>query len=311
MKIDHLMLADFKGHIIKPINGRQLNYLDYSQHCNKYDEVQNLLLVEDKLGNNIFQNYFMHPSINKLRKVRSSYRVIRPDYFENPESEILVTDFTVLYTLLAYDIELCYKHIVVTDCLELTLFMRDLEIPSGIEHMFHDREEIMAKLIGLPLVFLATDYNKKDIEDNGFKFVRYYRKINFDLFDHKFLRSLPKSDELVFYYSYINEYDPDFSNYLKEINAECPDIKMTTDFMDVFKHKHILYAPKPYVGYIEQFGRMFFELEYLGYTVHIAWCCKKEEKTGMDFYFDYYMKSHNDINLSSENFLEVVYNAVQ
>lgn len=310
MKIDHLQLGDYKGFIIIPINGRQLNYLDYSQHCNQYPEVQNLLLVEDKLSVETFQNFFMHPSINKLRKIRSNYRTINPEYFDNPDSEILVTDFAVLYTLLAQDIELRYKHIVCMDCLELTLFMRDLEIPSGIEHMFHDREEIMAKLIGLPITFLATDYNKKDIEDNGFKFVRYYRKINFSLFDYEFLRSIAVDDNLIFYYSYINEYDPGFNDYLKEINLQCPDIMLTSNYMDIFKHRHILYAPKPYVGYIEQFGRMFFEMEYLGYTVHIASGMKGEDKTGMDFYFDYYLKSHNDIDLSKENFLKVIYDAL-
>jgi hypothetical protein len=312
--IDFVHVADYKGLELLPNTGRQLNWLDYSQKCNEYYQVKNYLLTDTgKLSVKVLQQFFLDPSIKRLRSFVSDYHAITEEHFDK-EGDILLCDFATLYTLLINGVIPKYNHIVVMDCLELTVFLRDIYNPLGTEDYIapgmHDG--IVKILKELPCTFLATPYNKQDLESKGLKYVEYYRKINFDLFTRSYVDSLPMKNEMAFYYHPKNTEHPAWDVYLEEINKQCPDIVLLSNYMDVWEYQHVLYAPKPYVGFREQFGRMFFELEYFGRTCHIASVMNAEERTGMDFYLDHYLRRDDvSINLRDENFLKVVDNAIR
>lgn len=309
MKIDYVHLFDFGGCKLSKTNGRQLNFLDYSQHfATKHsDTITNYLLYDRKNFVEIFSSFFLDPSINKLRQIdRTAYKYITEEYF-NDHGDILLCDFVTLIFLIHFNIPIeSYKNILVFDCLELTVFLRDLEYPSGIVKTFSIlNSDILLKFINNNKVtFLITDYNVPDIQKYDFDYLVYYKKINFDIFNKDFLNSLETYDDLCYYYAYQNKECEEFNEFISTISNKYPKIFLTEKFMDIWEHKQILYTQKPYVGNIEQFGRMIFELKHFGYEVIIDNFLCKEEKTGLEYYFDYYDGMIPSLN--DENFLEVI-----
>jgi len=321
--IDFVHVAEWNGTKITPSNGRHINFLDYSQYFNQYDNVRNLLLVEKELTIETERGFFDHPTITTLRRLDNDYnneQFFLNDYTSvndnqfrfNNNGDILLCDFFTLYLMLENHISLnVYDHVVCMDCLELTIFFRNLPSPQCIRKMgLGLRPRMMMKLSNLKsLTFLATPYNKNDIEQYGFKYVEYFRKINFDLFDKEYIDSISRSDELIYYYSRNNLNCDDGIKWLESIQSQYPDIILTDNYMDIWQHNNILYTPKPYVGYIEQFGRMLFEAEHFGIKCHINKECSAEDKSGMDYYLDYY-HINNDMDIKSENFLDVIEGAI-
>ena len=313
--IDYVHLFNYGDCFLSSTNGRQLNFIDYLHYfSDKYpDKIQPYYLVGDLLNTKrhgkILKDFVFDPSIRNLRTLQPlSIPFIDISFFSD-NRDVLLCDFTTLYVLINNKIELNYNKIFVFDCLELTVFLRNLTPPPGlvghysqinrgyiINYLQHNKDKI---------TYLATDYNFNDLDLYGFSYIKYYKKINFNIFNKDYIDSLEIKNDLVYYYAKANEESPDFGEFINKIKSMYGDITFTNNFMDIWEYNTILYTQKPYVGNIEQFGRMVFELKYFGYDVVIDSMFKTEKTTGLDCYLTYY--ENNDIVLHHEDFLDILY----
>jgi len=313
MQVDYVHLFDFGGCNLNPGNGRQLNFLDYSEYfAEKYPEqIQTKYLIDNKNSLNHFRyhkSFYYHPTINKLRKIKVRKKeFIEREYF-NEHREVLFCDFVTLYMLIQHDVPINYEKIEVFDCLELTVFFRNLDAPSGIRKNWEtlDLQKIFnwIKANKDRVNFLVTDYNFDDLKQYDLNFSRYFKKINFDLFNKEYIKGLTRQDDLIYYYAKYNQDSESFHEFINTIEARHKDIKLTNEYLEIWKHKTILYTQKPYVGNIEQFGRMVFELMYFNYFLIIDPVFKNEEKTGLDYYLEHY--DSKVPNLMNEDFLNEI-----
>lgn len=294
---DYIHLFNYAGAYFSFNDGRQLNFIDYSQH---YTNFNNILLI-DFNDKHHFQKY--HGKFfdeNYIRNIDFSiYKFKSINYFnENLSNKTLLCDFLTLAILINNNIPIeKYKNIYVFDCYELTVFFRDLPRPNTLDNyksVFQNKQKILDKLNTLNVTFLVTHYNVKDVKNFNYKI--FYKKINFDLFKNNLFDD--RKNELVYYYSSNNK---NINHLLEKINNKY-NITFTTNYHDIFSYQTILYTQKPYVGYIEQFGRMIFELREFGYDVIIDNMFKQEEKTGLDYYLDYY--KDKSINIKNDKLYE-------
>lgn len=289
--VDYIHLFNYAGAYFSFNDGRQLNFIDYSQY---FPFKSKLLISPDTFKQN---KYLSFPSTDLRNIEKCKYQFILPHYFDNPENKTLLCDFVTLLLLIEKNIPLKYEQIYILDCFELTIFFRDIEIPHILDkwsNIFNFKEFYLEKMYELPLTFLITDYNKDDL--SNFNYEIYYKKINFDIIKTNIIKS-ERKDGLIYYYSK-NNADEEF---LEKIKNKYSNIIITDNYQDIFSYQNILYTPKPYVKYIEQFGRMVFELQGFDYNVVLDHSFKREEKTGLEYYLEYYENKSIDIN--EEDFL--------
>ena len=306
-QIDYLHLFNFAGDRLRCNNGRQLNFVDYSIFfAEKYNITSKFL--SDTIQKEIFdtsKDFFFDPSIKKLRnKFEFNYEFIKKNYFDS-HHDILICDFNTLCVLIDQDIHINYNQIYIFDCVELTLFLQNINtISTSLKHFEKIDSTKIQNYINenkSKITFFITHFNEPEMKLLDFNYEIYYKKINFSLFNKNYINDLKKSDDLIYYYAKQNESCEDFDLFIEKIQYKYPNIILTNDFMEIWNHKNILYTPKPYVEYIEQFGRMIFELTYFGYNVIID-NSMKNKKTGLDYYLEYYKT--NDINLMNEDFFD-------
>jgi len=308
MKIDYVNFLNYAAVQFKPNNGRQLNFLDYGQHFNDNPNINNILIYEPvKNVHEKYMDFIFHHSIKKLRKINKSFvNLKKVSFFDSTNSDILLCDFVVFSILVTNNIPLDnYEKIFIFDCLELTLFFNNIDYGFNTFTQI-DKPKIQSfiKNHKSKIYFLITDYNIPTFIENELPFIRYYKKINFDIFNKSFVQKQPKKDELVYYYANQNTMLPEFESFISSIKSKYPNIILTENFMDIWDYQNVLYTPKPYVNYIEQFGRMFFELTYFGFNVIVDNTYKKDKKSGLDYYIEYYQ--NHDINIKNENFMELI-----
>lgn len=282
--IDYFHILDCYGEKLINTNGRQLNFIDYSQHFMGKQGVENFLLMEKDINVlDKFRTFFYSPSIQYLRDVEIKYKFVDPSFFEN-NRDILLCDF-VTFMLLAQNVELKYNKIYIFDCLELTLFFNDENSDKSLIRKYSP-------------TFLVTDYNNI----TEFNTLTYYKKINYSIFNKEYINSINRIDKMVYYYAKANDELPEFDSFLTKIKNKYPDIVLTNNFMDVWEYSTVLYTQKPYVYYIEQFGRMIFELRHFGYELLIDNMFQQETKTGLEYYLDHYTTNSSDLN--DEDFIK-------
>jgi len=313
MKIDYVNFLNYAAVHFKANNGRQLNFLDYGQYFNKYhSNVTNILIYEydDKFTEEMIF-FFKNNSISLLRNIDKTFLKLKDiSYFNNPTSDILICDFAIFSLLVSNNIPIeQYKKIFIFDCLELTFFFNNQNTSfNTFSQIDQNKVRIFINKYKSILKFLITDYNIPTFIKENIPYIRYYKKINFEIFNKEFIKNKSRIDGLIYYYARQNEETQEFESFIKSIKSKYPDIILTNEFMDIWQYKNILYTPKPYVNYIEQFGRMYFELTYFGYNVIIDNTFKKELKTGLDYYIEYY-QDHN-IDLNNENFMDIIYEQI-
>lgn len=292
--IDYINILSFGRYRAGHFNGRQLNYFDYSQHLSKHIDVECHLLIDNpgafKTG---YFDLFRDESLTKIRNVnRRVYNIIKPDFFNTP-GDVLLCDFMVLLSLAHHNIRLKYNKIIVFDALETTVFFRKIPPPSGINPSIGD-DSLMEYIKSYDnIVFLVTPYNIPDMEANGLKYKVYYKKINFGLFDSQYINRIQRKDEMCCCYYYYDRYNNgslDKQSYLTYVTEKYPGIKTVNKFMDIWGYKSVLYTKKPYANNMEQFGRLVFELRYFGYDVIMDQSPDYIDKTGIDYYLEYYGK---------------------
>jgi len=301
LSIDYLHSFDCCNHKLISKDGRQQHYIDYSQHfILKYPEINNYLLV-DKLGS-YNEMYFKAKSFftdNELRNYTFNYKFkTLNNFFIN--SDILLCDFAMLSLLIQNNLPINkYKKIFIFDCLELTVYFRNVKIPNGISRNILNRK-IIKDFLDMntnKLVFLVTPYNFNDV--NGFNYIEYYKKINFNLFKDELCKK-QYNDELIYYYSCNNEEFDD--HFLIKLYSKYDNLVITKKYSDLFYYKNVLYTAKPYVGFIEQFGRMIFEMRYFGCNVILDQSYQVEDITGLDYYLDY----GGSLDILDDNIMEII-----
>lgn len=299
--IDYLHIYDCYDHKLKYKDGRQQNFIDYSQYfIKKYPEINNCLLFEHVTDLEIYTETRNSFEINNLRNLTFDYSFKTVSNFYH--NDILICDFAVLLFLIQYDLPIHkYKEIFVFDCLELTVYFKKCELPVGIHADFSITQKSQDFLRNNKdkITFLVTPYNMNDLKD--YKYIEYYKKINFDIFKQELFKS-DRKDDLIYYYSITNEKSQDNDSLINNIKEKYPNIIFTTEFRDLFEYKNILYTAKPYVGFIEQFGRQIFEFKHFDYNVIIDQSFQVEEKTGLDYYLEY----DRNLNIMNENFLDII-----
>ena len=300
MGIDYLHIFDCYSHKLKYKDGRQQNYIDYSQFfIKKYPEINNCLLVEH-MERSRFEDVVEFFRTNDLRDLTINYKFKTIDNFEC--NDVLICDFVVLLFLIEYDIPFGeYKKIIIFDCLELTVYFKSLNIPVGVHPDFRKSEKSMSFLADNKekITFLVTPYNIQDVQ--GYNYIEYYKKINYNLFKPEVINK-KREDGLIYYYSIANNKSKLNEGLLNSIKEKYPDVIFTNNFKDLFGYKNILYSSKPYGDYLEQFGRQIFELKYFGYNIIIDQSFQSEDKTGLDYYLEY----EGDLNIMNEDFMEII-----
>jgi len=305
MKIDYVNFLNYAGVHFKPDNGRQLNFLDYSQYFSQFPNINNILIYTPTP--NFTKNYtdfLSNNTISKLRNInKTSIKLKEISHFNNP-GEILICDFYVFGVLVSNDIPIDkYLKIFIFDCLELTLFFKNVNSKQYINTYKRLNYSKINRFISKNNpTFLLTDYNI-NMKPNV-NYIRYFKKINFNIFNNNYINSFDRCKSLVYYCAVQNTKSDEYNLFIKTIKEKYPNIIITNRYLDIWKYDTILYTQKPYVQYIEQFGRMVFELKYFNYNVIIDDMFKKEDKTGLDYYLEYY-KNH-DINLHNEDFRKII-----
>lgn len=300
--IDYIGVISTNSNPIK-LNGRYMNFIDYSHHLHNSGIVKTHLLVgTPNLIKRCF-DLFYQPSLSTVRNTdRSIYSIKSLSGFRG-SGDILICDFADLCLLVSNNIPIDYNRILVFDCLELTVLLRT-DKPNTIITDTHNTDKILRYINDNDVTLLITDYNKLDVDRHGIRYLLYYKKINFDLFDVEYINSIDRQDGLCFYYAKENRYSPLFVDYISSIRHKYPEAIVTDNFMDMWRYKNILYTQKPYVGFVEQFGRIVFEMQRFGYNVIIDNTFKSEDKTGLDYYMDHY----NGLipNLTDEDTLSLI-----
>jgi len=309
MKIDYVNFLNYAGVHFRPDNGRQINFLDYAQHFLKNENVSNIFIFQKQPKYiETFTDFTRNVSISNLRTIRKNFaKFYELDYFNQTKADVLICDFVVFSFLIINNVAINkYRKIFIFDCLELTLFLKSIdnqEFNTCSQKQYPLIKEFI-KNYNEKIFFLGTDYNIPDFKKSNMQYIKYYKKINFEIFNVDFINQQEIKYELIYYYAPQNLLNQDSDFFIKCIKNKYPNIKITSDFMEVWQSENILYTVKPYVNYIEQFGRMIFELREFNYNVIIDNSFKKEKKTGLEYYLEYYKK--NDINIINEDFIGII-----
>jgi len=293
---------DCYGHRLKYKDGRQQNYIDYSQYfIDNYPEINNCLLF-DSMGKQNESYYYAKRFFDgsDIRNFKFDYKFKTINNFTT--SDVLLCDFAVLLFLIQYDLPISgYNKIFLFDCLELTVFFRGTSIPVGLHSDFDINGKMKKFLYDNidKITFLITPYNFDDVY--GFDYIEYYKKINYSLFKDE-LVSQDRKDGLIYYTSDANDEFYGNKEFLDRLSEKYDDLIITNKYIDLFGYKNILYTAKPYVGFMEQFGRQVFEFRNFGYNVIVDQCFQVESKTGLD----YYLKYNGSLDIIQDNLMDIV-----
>ena len=282
-----------------------MNFIDYSHHISNSNDIKLHLLVDNPNSIKRCFDLFNQPSLNIVRNTnRHIYNIGTISSFQG-YGDVLLCDFADLCSLIQNNIPIDYNKIVVFDCLEVTVFLRSVNRPNTMHGGMDGIDKVVRFINDNDVTLLITDYNKPEMDRHGIKYLLYYKKINFDIFNLEFISSIDRMDGVCFYYSKDNRHSPLFMDYIHEIRHKYPEVVITDNYMDMWRYSSILYTQKPYVGFVEQFGRIVFEMQRFGYNVIIDDTFKSEVKTGIDYYMDYYGEVIP--NLADEDTLSIIF----
>jgi len=164
-----------------------------------------------------------------------------------PDDDVFIIDYKAFLYILENSVSFGCDKMIVMDCLELTLQQLDMTYHKYYKKI-SNMECLFEGLFPKTEIQFLMPKNNFDIFDLGFPCDVFHKKINFDIMNFPSFMD----DNFV--------YRPDVDN---SVLLSCYSEANECDLgKDLFKSKNFIYQRRSTLGFIEQFGRMVFELYY-------------------------------------------------
>ena len=225
------------------INGNLLNAIDMQNYfgCDLY------ILKYEK---NFIRKYL------EMRKTIYRKMIAKP--YSDIQCEILIVDYKTFMYMLMNNFDITCDKLIVLDCLELSLHQQ-LKVDNRM-FLVHGKYipdiELMSDVVfpNTEIQFLMPKVNY-DKWEYKFKADIFYKKINFNSMNIPAV----KNNDFVY-----REDRMDNSALLEKY----PMAKPATFGNSLYESRNFIYSRRSHLSYIEQFGRILFELYYFGRNVY-------------------------------------------
>lgn len=221
------------------INGNLLNAIDMQNYfqCDMY-----VLLGLD----NFVRRYI------DIRKVcNRNFRVL--PFKGNVKNEVIIVDYKTFLYILIHRLDVKCDKLIVMDCIELTLHQRHVVENRMflIKGMSPPDVSLMSQMVfpDTEIQFLMPECNHRNFAHN-FKCDVFHKKINFGIIEYP----LSKND------GFIYRIDPNIKE--KPLSNLFPDSIGLEVGDDILSHHNFIYHRRSHLSFIEQLGRIVFEMVY-------------------------------------------------
>ncbi len=263
------------------------------------------------------QNYFdcdlfilkpVYDFVKDYMKLRGTiYRKLSALPFKDKiTSDILIVDYKAFLYILIHKLDIKCEKLIVMDCLELSLHQQlktDSEFFCILGQSPPDIELMCSLLFPkTEIQFLMPKVNHDKWNHPFFKADVFHKKINFDIM------GIPeiKNNDFVFRedHNTINEF----------LIQSYPSAKSITFGKELYESRNFIYSRRTHLSYIEQFGRILFELYYFGRSVWMISDNALENHDGLSEYLQnlgasmehckLYIPCIDDMDMNNYNYME-------